>query len=103
MAIYSLPYEMVLEILERCVNPADYCSALLASKRFHPINKQQYERKREYYRKQHTISFGKVQRKNGFTFMPITNLHGEPFWIRSPVFNTPLLIADEPFSVKLNK
>jgi hypothetical protein len=104
MSIYSLPYEIILEILERCTNPTDYCSALLASKCFHPIDKQQYERKREYHRKQHTISFGKVKHKNGGSFIPITNLLDEPLLIRTPAFKTPQQPprGDKPYSINLN-
>ena len=102
MSIGSLPYEIILEILERCTNTTDYCSALLASKCFHPIDEQQYERKHEYHRKQHTISFGKVQHKNGVSFIPITNLLDEPFAIRTPVFKVPTpQPRDKPYSINL--
>lgn len=86
MSICSLPYEIILEILEHCIDPSDYVSALLTSKCFHPINEQQYKRKREYYRKKHTISFGEVKHRNGVSYIPLTNELGEPFLFKVELF-----------------
>jgi len=78
----SLPHEIVLLILEYCL-PTD--SALLTSKVFHPIDSSQYERKKEYRRRQTTITFGDLQHNKGVSFIPITNLLGEPVTYRTPM------------------
>ncbi len=102
--IESIPKELIVEILERC-RPDDYVAALRASKLFHPVNIIQYNRKREYHRKQHTFKLGTAIRgPNGSFSFPYTNLLNEPVFFQTPCMfpkKTPQLREEEPM-LKLN-